>query len=89
MNIFLDKYDEKVQLIESKNSENEMRIAILEEKVKYFEKKWLNWMIMISSLLVLIVVLNFQTDYDDEVETVNCPECGKAFDVDWDDEGER
>lgn len=83
----LDKYDEKIQVIEGKNSENEMRIAILEEKVKYFEK-----MVELDDYDFFITCpycgFEFQTDYDDEVETVNCPECGKVFDIDWDDEEE-
>ena len=35
----LDKYDEKIRAIETKNAENELRVSILEEKLKYFEKK--------------------------------------------------
>ena len=34
----LDKYDEKIQLIENKNNEYEKRIISLEERVHYFEK---------------------------------------------------
>lgn len=81
----LDKYDEKVQLIESKNVENEMRIAVLEEKVRYFEK-----MVELEDYDFFITCpycgFEFQTDYDDEIETINCPECGQMFDIDWDDE---
>ena len=84
----LDKYDEKVQLIESKNAENEMRIAVLEEKVKYFEK-----MVELDDYDFFITCpycgFEFQTDYDDEVETINCPECGQVFDIDWDDEPQK
>ena len=28
----------------------------------------------------------FQTDYDEEVTEICCPECGKIFEVDWDDD---
>ncbi|MBP3464494.1 MAG: hypothetical protein ACI4VN_03095 [Clostridia bacterium] len=84
----LDKYDEKVQLIESKNAENEMRIAVLEEKVKYFEK-----MVELDDYDFFITCpycgFEFQTDYDDEVETINCPECGQVFDIDWDDDDDN
>lgn len=84
----LERYDEKVELIENKNIENEMRIAILEEKVKYFEK-----MIELDDYDFFITCpycgFEFQTDYDDEIETIICPECGQTFDIDWDeDEGE-
>lgn len=84
----LDKYDEKVQIIESKNAENEMRIAVLEEKVKYFEK-----MVELDDYDFFITCpycgFEFQTDYDDEVETINCPECGQVFDIDWDDDDDE
>ena len=60
----LDKYDEKIMDIESKNRDYEMRIQALEERLRQFE----------------------QTDYDDEVTEVCCPECGQIFDVDWEDD---
>ena len=28
----------------------------------------------------------FQTDYDEEVTEICCPECNQTFDVDWEDD---
>lgn len=81
----LDKYDERLELIESKNKDYEIRIAILEEKIKYFEK-----MVEVDDYDFFITCpycgFEFQTDYDDEVTEVCCPECNQIFDVDWEDE---
>ena len=81
----LDKYDEKIQLIENKNNEYEKRIISLEERVHYFEK-----MIEIEDYDFFISCpycgFEFQTDYDEEVTEICCPECGKIFEVDWDDD---
>ena len=81
----LDKYDEKIQLIENKNNEYEKRIIGLEERVRYFEK-----MVEIEDYDFFISCpycgFEFQTDYDEEVTEICCPECGKIFEVDWDDD---
>ena len=81
----LDKYDEKIQLIENKNNEYEKRIISLEERVHYFEK-----MIEIEDYDFFISCpycgFEFQTDYDEEVTEICCPECGKIFEIDWDDD---
>lgn len=81
----LDKYDEKIQLIENKNNEYEKRIISLEERVRYFEK-----MVEIEDYDFFISCpycgFEFQTDYDEEVTEICCPECGKIFEVDWDDD---
>ena len=76
----LDKYDEKIQLIENKNNEYEKRIISLEERVRYFEK-----MVEIEDYDFFISCpycgFEFQTDYDEEVTEICCPECGKIFEV--------
>jgi predicted nuclease with TOPRIM domain len=81
----LDKYDEKIQVIENKNRNYEMRISDLENRLKYFEK-----MVELDDYDFFITCpycdFEFQTDYDDEVTEIMCPECGQIFDVDWDDE---
>ena len=81
----LDKYDEKIQLIENKNNEYEKRIISLEERVRYFEK-----MVEIEDYDFFISCpycgFEFQTDYDEEITEICCPECGKIFEVDWDDD---
>lgn len=81
----LNKYDEKMQDLEKRNKSNEMRIASLEERLRYFEK-----MIELEDYDFFITCpycgFEFQTDYDDDVEEVCCPECGQIFDVDWDDD---
>lgn len=81
----LDKYDEKIQVIENKNRNYEMRISDLENRLKYFEK-----MVELDDYDFFITCpycdFEFQTDYDDEVTEIMCPECGQIFDVDWDEE---
>lgn len=81
----LDKYDEKMQNIERKNIENEMRIKALEERLKQFEE-----MVELEDYDFFITCpycnFEFQTDYDDEVTEVCCPECGQIFDIDWEDD---
>ena len=81
----LDVYDEKIKSIENRNLDYEMRISVLEEKLKYFEK-----MVELEDYDFFITCpycgFEFQTDYDEEIEEINCPECGQSFDIDWDDE---
>jgi len=77
----LDKYDEKIMDIESKNRDYEMRIQALEERLRQFEQ-----MVELEDYDFFITCpycnFEFQTDYDDEVTEVCCPEC----DVDWEDD---
>ena len=81
----LDVYDEKIKSIENRNLDYEMRISVLEEKLKYFEK-----MVELEDYDFFITCpycgFEFQTDYDEEIEEIICPECGQSFDSDWDDE---
>lgn len=81
----LDIYDEKIKSIENRNLDYEMRISVLEEKLKYFEK-----MVELEDYDFFITCpycgFEFQTDYDEEIEEIICPECGQSFDIDWDDE---
>ena len=81
----LDKYDEKIMDIESKNRDYEMRIQALEERLRQFEQ-----MVELEDYDFFITCpycnFEFQTDYDDEVTEVCCPECGQIFDVDWEDD---
>lgn len=81
----LDKYDEKIQVIENKNKNYEARISDLENRLRYFEK-----MVELDDYDFFITCpycdFEFQTDYDDEVTEIMCPECGQIFDVDWDEE---
>ena len=81
----LDVYDEKIKSIENRNLDYEMRISVLEEKLKYFEK-----MVELEDYDFFITCpycgFEFQTDYDEEIEEIICPECGQSFDIDWDDD---
>ena len=81
----LDAYDEKIKSIENRNLDYEMRISVLEEKLKYFEK-----MVELEDYDFFITCpycgFEFQTDYDEEIEEIICPECGQSFDIDWDDD---
>lgn len=81
----LDVYDEKIKSIENRNLDYEMRISVLEEKLKYFEK-----MVELEDYDFFITCpycgFEFQTDYDDEVDEIECPECGQIFDIEWDDD---
>ena len=81
----LDVYDEKIKSIENRNLDYEMRISVLEEKLKYFEK-----MVELEDYDFFITCpycgFEFQTDYDEEMEEIICPECGQSFDIDWDDD---
>lgn len=84
----LDKYDEKIQVIENRNRNYEARISDLENRLRYFEK-----MVELDDYDFFITCpycdFEFQTDYDDEVTEIMCPECGQIFDVDWDEEEEN
>lgn len=84
-NNILDKYDEKLQIIEQKNIEYEERISSLEERLHDFEK-----MMEIEDYDFFITCpycgFEFQTDYDEEIEEVCCPECGEVFEIDWEDD---
>ena len=81
----LDVYDEKIKSIENRNLDYEMRISVLEEKLKYFEK-----MVELEDYDFFITCpycgFEFQTDYDDEIDEIECPECGQIFDIEWDDD---
>ena len=81
----LDVYDEKIESIENRNLDYEMRVSVLEEKLKYFEK-----MVELEDYDFFITCpycgFEFQTDYDEEIEEIICPECGQSFDNDWDDD---
>lgn len=81
----LDVYDEKIKSIENRNLDYEMRISVLEEKLKYFEK-----MVELEDYDFFITCpycgFEFQTDYDEEIEEIICPECWQSFDIDWDDD---
>ena len=81
----LDVYDEKIKSIENRNLDYEMRISVLEEKLKYFEK-----MVELEDYDFFITCpycgFEFQTDYDEEIEEIICPDCGQSFDIDWDDD---
>ena len=81
----LDVYNEKIKSIENRNLDYEMRISVLEEKLKYFEK-----MVELEDYDFFITCpycgFEFQTDYDEEIEEIICPECGQSFDIDWDDD---
>lgn len=81
----LDKYDEKIEAIETKNRNYENRIEALEEKIKYFEK-----MIEIEDYDFFITCpycgFEFQTDYDEDIDEICCPECSQVFDIEWNDE---
>ena len=81
----LDVYDEKIKSIENRNLDYEMRISVLEEKLKYFEK-----MVELEDYDFFITCpycgFEFQTDYDEEIDEIICPECGQSFDIDWDDD---
>ena len=81
----LDSYDEKMNLLEKQSRSNEERIRVLEEKLKFFEK-----MIELEDYDFFITCpysgFEFQTDYDEEVTEICCPECNQTFDVDWEDE---
>jgi len=84
----LDKYDEKIMDIESKNRDYEMRIQALEERLRQFEQ-----MVELEDYDFFITCpycnFEFQTDYDDEVTEVCCPECGQIFDVDCEDDDDE
>ena len=83
----LDVYDEKIKSIENRNLDYEMRISVLEEKLKYFEK-----MVELEDYDFFITCpycgFEFQTDYDDEIDEIVCPECGEIFDIEWDDDSD-
>ncbi len=83
--LILDKYDKKMQEIDAKSKNNELRILALEERLKYFEK-----MVEMEDYDFFVTCpycgFEIQTDYDDEVEEICCPECGQLFDIDWEDD---
>ena len=58
------------------------KIDNLENRVKYFEK-----MLEMEDYDIFITCpycdYEFQTDYDEDVSEIPCPECGRIIDIDW------
>ena len=81
----LDKYDEKFEVIEKYNNKNEERLKELEAKISEFEK-----MIELEDYDIFVTCpycgFEFQTEYDENITEVPCPECQEIIEIDWDDE---
>lgn len=87
-NMILEKYDEKISYIEACNSKNEEKLKELEKKLISFEK-----MIEIEDYDIFITCpycgFEFQTEYDETIKEVRCPDCQEIIEIDWDDETEN
>lgn len=84
---FFEKYDEKINYLEKLQNESEKRIDDLEKRVKYFEK-----LIEMEDYDIFITCpycgFEFQTEYDENIEEIPCPECGRLIDIDWSEDDE-
>ena len=84
-NLMIDKYDEKIAFIEETNSKNEEKLKELERKINDFEK-----MIELEEYDIFITCpycgFEFQTEYDDEIKEIPCPECQEIIEIDWDED---
>ena len=83
----LDRYDEKIEFIEKNNIKNNERLRELEEKLESFEK-----MIELEDYDIFVTCpycgFEFQTEYDETITEIPCPECQELIEIDWDDEEE-
>ena len=86
-NIF-NKYDEKIDYLEKLQNDSERRIDDLEKRIKYFEK-----LLEMEDYDIFITCpycgFEFQTEYDESIEEIPCPECGRLIDIDWSDDEEN
>ena len=86
-NIF-NKYDEKIDYLEKFQNESERRIDDLERRIKYFEK-----LLEMEDYDIFVTCpycgFEFQTEYDENIEEIPCPECGRLIDIDWSDDEEN
>ncbi len=84
-NLMIDKYDEKIAFIEKTNTKNEEKLKELERKINDFEK-----MIELEEYDIFITCpycgFEFQTEYDDEIKEIPCPECQEIIEIDWDED---
>ena len=82
-----EKYDEKIKNLEEAQLESMKKIDNLENRVKYFEK-----MLEMEDYDIFVTCpycgYEFQTDYDEEISEIPCPECGRIIDIDWSDNEE-
>ena len=82
-------YDEKIKLLEQGQLEAKSKIDDLENRVRYFEK-----LMEMEDYDVFVTCpycsTEFQTEYDEDIVEIPCPECGKLIEIDWsDDESEE
>lgn len=86
-NIF-NKYDEKIDYLEKLQNDSERRIDDLEKRIKYFEK-----LLEMEDYDIFVTCpycgFEFQTEYDETIEEIPCPECGRLIDIDWSDDEEN
>lgn len=86
-NIF-NKYDEKIDYLEKLQNDSERRIDDLEKRIKYFEK-----LLEMEDYDIFVTCpycgFEFQTEYDENIEEIPCPECGRLIDIDWSDDEEN
>lgn len=86
--VILDKYDEKMNIIESTNLQNSKRLKELEERISSFEK-----MIELDDYDIFVTCpycgFEFQTEYDESITEIPCPECQEIIEIDWSDDEEN
>ena len=86
-NIF-NKYDEKIDYLKKLQNDSERRIDDLEKRIKYFEK-----LLEMEDYDIFVTCpycgFEFQTEYDENIEEIPCPECGRLIDIDWSDDEEN
>ena len=82
------KYDEKINYLEKLQNDSGKRIDDLEKRIKYFEK-----LIEMEDYDIFVTCpycgLEFQTEYDEDIEEIPCPECGRLIDIDWSEDDEN
>ncbi len=80
-----DLYEKKISALENLNKQYEKKIDDLDKRLKSIEK-----IIEMEDYDIFIECpycgFEFQTDYDEDIEAIPCPECGKLIEVDWSDD---
>ena len=84
----LEKYEEDIHNLVQINVEYEKRIDDLDKRLKSIEK-----LIEMEDYDIFVCCpycgFEFQTEYNEEIEEIPCPECGKLIEIDWSDDDDE
>jgi len=78
-------YDDEIKNLKQNQIESKKKIDDLENRIRYFEK-----LMEMEDYDVFVTCpycgLEFQTEYDEEIVEIPCPECGRLIEIDWSDD---